>query len=209
MKYLFFLLGLLFLLSVISCHKNTPQVTPFTTSDFPIKVGNKWVYQVNYYLDNYIDTQTVTIINKQPLSNDSVLYTTQVSFNHISGTWTQYLLTIGDTIVYNPVNEGATPFNYTLLKCPISPGNKWKDIGPRDTLQGTELLPSYQLSTRESFKNVYYLKKSVRYLAGYSNVETILLSPGIGIVQYNMDIIDSANGVQSNTNSTLISYQLQ
>jgi hypothetical protein len=210
MKYLFFLLGLLFILSVVSCHKNTPQVTPFMASDFPLKVGNKWTYQVNYYLyNNYYDTEVITIVDKQLLSKDSVLYTVHDSIYRVAGYNTQYLLTIGDTIVYNPLYADATPFSFMLLKLPFRPGDRWSNNDSHnDTTQVESLIASYHSSNDQVYKNGYFLKKLSPFSASYSDVESIVLSPGIGIIEYDVSLNDTL-GILHNTNSTLISYQLQ
>jgi hypothetical protein len=194
---------------MLSCRKSTPA-TPFTISDFPLAVGNQWVYQVNYNAFGQADTETLTISNKQSLSKDSVLYTIQYSVKHLSGTAIQYLLTIGDTLIYNPGYEGATPIGSMFVKLPCRPGDQWSSGAVHhDTTQLNSLISKFELPTGQIYKNVYYFRELSPFSPAYSDVETFVISPGIGIIEYNEDINDTSTGIFTNTTSSLISYQLQ
>ena len=191
---------------IIGCGKQTENPAQFMTHDFPLKVGNKWVYQVSYNSISYLDTETVSIVNMQTLPNDSVVYTINVSIKNSSNISTQYISVKGDKIVYNSIYEDSPPFGFMLLKLPCKQGDYWTGGSPHDTTRVVSLTTT-QLVNGQNYSNVYFLRRTA-FSNGFNDLETYQLSPNVGLLQYNVNIFDSGSGIFRNTSSTLINYQI-
>ena len=210
MKYPVILFTTVSLLAVIGCHKTAP-ITPFSASDFPLTVGNSWVYHVLHTVNHsvYNNTETITISGKQILSADSILYTVQHSKSNSSVTDIQYLLTVDDAIVYNPVSVSSTPLGYMSLKLPFGQANHWINNGTSDTFSVKTFMSSVGLvGSPMPYNNVYEIQISSPPSSSITHSGSIWLSQGLGIVQYNLDTYDSIN-ILGQISSTLISYHLQ
>jgi hypothetical protein len=187
--------ALFVVLILVSCHKSP---SPISISDYPNKIGDKWIYFVQDSLNHVNDTLTVTVLSSTTLNGSASLIW---QYAYSNGTVDTLLAIIsGDTINYYTLPPFPT-LSFGLL-FPIAPGSNWKDNSQANytaSYQG-----SYS-SLGHNFSNVYELNHTTQSF-GFSLTDNIYIEPNIGIVYRKTKEFDT----QPTTNQTwtLINYQL-
>ena len=201
---------LIILLTLIACRNENDKPEPvqiqieeiFELQNFPLNVGDSWVYKRLNLNDSTIDTVSILISNISNLTNDSTLIKTQLNANNALDSG--YFVIYDSVLTFNN-NPNSSNFAYLdfKLKFPLDSGNKWIGFKIVDTVK---VVDSYQL---DSFNNISLPQKKVFDIsseyqipnssAGYN----MSLSPDVGItymiygyfnppfyIRYEMSLID-------------------
>jgi len=207
--YLFLLLVIaLAWIGEAACKKSDSSVgqAAFAAPDYPLAVGNSWKYKVTDFYSKVTDTLDLSITDMQALPDGTKIYRCDISQNGIladSGAFTAG----NNTLAYSGLNPNAySYFGNFKLKFPFTPGDRWIGFYPNDTVHVvSEANPVTILG--QAYPHAFSLKRGFALVGDYSLVQFMLLSPGVGVINQNINIFNG--GPSQNQGFDLISYRIQ
>lgn len=177
-----------------------------TPAEFPLAVGNQWVYQVTDFYANTSDTLTLFVAGLQTSPNGKKTYHCDI-FQHTAVVDSGSYSVSGDTISYQGLNpNGYSYFGNFKLQFPFSSGSNWIGFYAVDTVKAISRIDSTTLLGHK-YQRVYSLKRGFYLQGGYSLIQFMLIASNVGIINQSIDIFNGAS-VQ-NQSFSLISYTLK
>jgi len=207
-SYLHLLIATWTVLVIAACKKNDQSLgdVSLKSTEFPLAVGDKWVYQVNDYNSNTSDTITLAITGSQSLPGNTTSYRCDITIHGAvvdSGTW----LADGKIFTYQGLNPNSySYFGNIKLQFPCTTGGNWPGIYPTDTVRLISRIDSTAILGRE-YHPVFSLRRSFQLQGNYSQVQNVLIAPNIGIINQSLDIF--SGGPLQNQGFSLISWSLK
>lgn len=174
---------LLLLLLAFAC-KKTNNIPSVQISQMPLKGGDSWSYAVTNYPATQTDTAVYQIAQASSVFGGTVTYYTTTSIKGVvvdSGSInvTNNTITyIGDDGVQTYAGSGL--FDNWVLTFPLSSSSLWAGTGAniKVTASGQNLTVG-----GNNYTNVYTMVRT-SITPGGMVTDTLLISPGIGIVKY-------------------------
>lgn len=171
------LLPILLILLIAGCKKQTSQPsTPFTMADFPLTVGNYWVYSRYDATPNVRDTVTLSLISKYVIGDTTKYIFTQNSPSRID---TSVLAAYRDTICIISAT-GEMPFQYISVY-PLINNSYWSDSTYTCSLTNPLMV------NNSTYNNIYAIHHSALLCLDVCSMSDTYLVKGIGIVRYNQN----------------------
>lgn len=188
----------------ISCKKHNPVVNPdpvnaYQKSDFPLAVGNWWRYRKIDVLASYIDTLVLTVISSSTVGKSNI-YLCYIQENGMNVDTANFVT--NDTVISYKAKSDYSYFGDFTLVMPFTVNTIWGSA-----LDSSKVI-SYTDSVHvlNNYYNTFFIKR-VASSFEYSEVQTITIAKGIGIVMQNLNIY--IGGPYQNQNLKLIDYHLQ
>lgn len=165
------------LLLLCACHKNTGNSFVGIT-DFPVKTGDSWTYQVFDSIHNTTDTAVFSITGSYTLNGGPVYFTTQTNISGVivdSGR----IIHSADSIIYQP--DGVGLFSNITLLFPLAQGSHWHTqlFGDSVYVAGTNLNLTVLNNNYDSVCNV---KRTFMAVDLYID-QNIYIAPRVGIIK--------------------------
>lgn len=195
MKKVIFILSILAIV-FISCKKDdcsdgTPEAeVGFEVADFPLAVGNWWAYKVTDFYGGNIDTCILEVVNKQ-MMNDTITYKCKYRFNEIVIDSLEFVA-IGNELIYEGLNPNYSYFGNFKFQFPFVEDDQWSGFYVPDTVSVTSIIDSFVIGGNE-YSPIYNLNRAFYLGGGYSLVQFLIVSPGVGVVHQSIDLFDGAN----------------
>ena len=206
--YLAFIAGCLLLLAA-ACKKSnskTASQANLTAAEFPLAVGDQWVYQVMDFYQNTTDTLILSVIGMQTLPDGGRNYRCNIHENGALVDSGAYIVD-KDTVSYQGLNPNFySYFGDFKFQFPFHSGSQWVGAYPEDTVRVISEIDSTKILGQE-YRHVFSLKRAFGLQGNYSLVQFMLVAPNIGVVNQSVDIFDG--GPSQNQSFELISYSLQ
>lgn len=182
---------------------DTTVVVNFDQNDFPVKVGNWWLYRVIDSNYGTIDTLLVSV--------DSILDISEGRFHctlteHGAIVDSSVIVINSDSLVYDGLKSYYSYFGEFKLKFPFQKGDTWRGFFVEDTVRAVSQVDDFTYGG-VTYPSIFNLKRSFFIENTYSLTQFIILAPGIGVVNQSIDLFDNGN-VQSQ-NFSLIDYNLE
>jgi hypothetical protein len=201
-----YLLIIITSLTIVSCCKksnpNDIATNQYTKSDFPIKVGNWWRYKQGDFLANTTDTFILKVVSMRNLN-----YFCNVEQNN--KIIDSALITLNDNeITYRGLNTNYSYFGDFQIFFPLSVGDKKEisliGVGLGDSMSVISLTQNVKFLGNPY--DIYFLKRKVAG-PGYSLLQTLSISKGIGIVENSINYFNGAPVM--NQTLQLIDYKIK
>ena len=196
------------LLLTAACHKSDSGPAGqanLTAGEFPLAVGDKWVYQVMDFLQNTTDTITLSITGVQTLPDGGKNYHCDIVQNGALVDSGAYIVD-NDTVSYHGLNPNFySYFGDFKLQFPFHSGSKWMGLYTLDTMRVISEMDSTKVLGKE-YRHVFSLKRAFALQGNYSMVQFMLVAPNIGVINQSLDIFDGAPA--QNQSFELISYTI-
>lgn len=206
--YLVNIAGCLLLLTA-ACKKSNPTTAGqanLTAAEFPLAVGDQWVYQVMDFYENTTDTLTLSVTGMQTLSDGGKNYRCNILENGALVDSGAYVVD-KDTVSYQGLNPNSySYFGDFKFQFPFHSGSQWVGLYPEDTVRVISEIDSTKILGRE-YQHVFSLKRAFALQGNYSMVQFMVVAPNIGVVNQTVDIFDG--GPSQNQSFALISYTLE
>ena len=206
--YLALITGWLLLLTA-ACKKSNPTTAGqanLTAAEFPLAVGDQWVYQVMDFYSNTTDTLTLSVIGMQTLPDGGKNYRCHIIENGALVDSGAYIAD-NDTVSYQGLNPNQySYFGDFKFQLPFHSGSQWIGFYPNDTVRVISEIDSTTILGQE-YQHVFSLKRAFALQGEYSLVQFMLVAPNIGVVNQSVDISDGGPG--QNQSFELISYTLE
>jgi hypothetical protein len=193
-----------------ACKKDTVNV--FTSSSYPLAVGNWWQYEVysTFYGTDTFTMRVDSIINGSPF--------TKYVCNYIgNGTTTPagYFLQSDTSMSFIQPYGYFTSFPSFYLKFPVAAGRYWQGAFPGDSILVDAVVGSEGFYSH-TYGPCYLTNESYDLPHNYKVCNTAL-TPKIGLIHqslnFNSDTADKSSsysgGVQINQSISLINYHVQ
>ena len=199
---LFFLWILIFL----GCNKTTNNSPNLSISDYPMALGDKWVYQV---IDSgrqvpVTDTISIEVIGKTIYHNDSIVYNTQtIRGGTVVDSGVVIFSISGIDYEYTDISGSLFPDLY--LSFPLHQGQTW--FSKIVTSESYQVLATGQTATilAKPYTGINQIYRADQRNRGVLR-STIYVCPQIGIIYKSLDYYDF--GITIRTTIKLISYNL-
>jgi hypothetical protein len=188
-----------------SSNSNAGQAN-LTAPEFPLAVGDQWVYQVMDFLQNNTDTLTLSITGTQALPGGEKKYFCSITEDGVlvdSGAYT----VDNDTVSYRGLNPNSySYFGDFKFQFPFHSGSQWKGLYLGDTVRVISEIDSTDILGQQ-YRHVFSLKRAFALQGNYSMVQFMFVVPNIGVVNQSVDIF--SGGPLQNQSFELISYKLE
>ena len=148
-----------------------------STNDFPLEVGDKWIYFVQDSINNISDTVTVKINKVYYLPNGTIRYLWLYQFTNRLDTL--YVELTSDTLRFVPVSQDDFYNGISKLVLPLKIGNMWGGIGDEEGKVesiDTVIVPG------GTFSDAYQILQYGTCCNDYNHIQ-FWIQPGIGIVK--------------------------
>jgi hypothetical protein len=185
-----------------SCKKKAQNSQVFTSSSYPLAVGDWWQY-LKSDGGNTSDTITLSIVSESVNGTikDYKCNITQGGIVIDTGHFTQ-----SDTSLAYSGNPYYSVFGFFNLQIPFKEGQEWPGVYPNDTIKVAGVADSFE-AYHITYKPVYALRR-VFNDPHYSMVQLIFLTPNIGLTNQSIEI-QSDTAVQTSEVLFLLNYKLQ
>jgi hypothetical protein len=195
-----FSVALIFVFSIICCKK--PMNNPgLSLQNFPLAIGDKWVYQVidSSGASPSIDTETIIVTFKNTYPNDSVVYFTQTTLNNIavdSGT----IIASNNFLSYRYTNFYYSLFNDLEILFPLALNETW--LGNNFKVSGANISIN---TLGNTYTNVYQINENASGFYG-PVFDVVDICPNVGIVYQSLSYTMTYG--TKRTSARLINYSL-
>ncbi|MEQ8360288.1 MAG: hypothetical protein RH860_12425 [Cytophagales bacterium] len=174
----------------------------FQKSDYPLEVGNYWIYKRFNLNDSTTDTVKIEIVSKDIISADSAEYEVLIFKNALKQDSGIYLVSDSNItfLSSNTINSSFYSFD---LKFPLTPGDLWIRLVDTDSVIVKENLINYTLEGT-TYASVSNVTREFNYgsSAGGSDLKIV---KNIGIIEANFSYFFWFN---SRIHLTLLDFHL-
>jgi hypothetical protein len=203
MKIFKFFIAILSLLVLSNSCKKTDSFAGIAIQDYPIAVGNKWIYKVVDNTFRVTDTMTISVVSQSNYSNDSIVYYTKTTIKNVAVD-SGLIIKSSNGYTYAYSNPIFCLFSDIHLSFPITNHATWEGQNSTDILQIDTMNYSSTI-LGNTYTNLCVLN---RHESSPSSIHQITqISPGIGVVY--QSLFQSSSGTPNKSQSLfLISYEL-
>jgi hypothetical protein len=169
---------------LIGCHKNNSNHN-IERGDYPIAVGNKWVYQVSDDRQGSLDTQTITILDKIQYANDSAVYHTQTVRRGVVLD-SSIIITSDHGVWYQSQQAYNSLFINLRITFPVLANSRWEGQRLADSLY-TVSVDQTDLILGHTYTNVIHIKRQQTTFED-DILGDIYIAPRIGIIYQYLNV---------------------
>jgi hypothetical protein len=199
----YYLLLLFIALSCCKIDNNNPQT--FTENSYPLAVGNWWQYQLTDLYYGSVDTITLDVISMVK-SGPYMKYTCNFIYNG-NVTDSGYFLQSDTSMSFEVANSYSVACLNFYLKFPVATGQYWQGAFPGDSIMVLSVVGS-EGYYGHTYSPCYYLKESYDLPHNYK-VNTMILTPKVGLVHQAITFNSDTAGVQIQQSISLLNYSVQ
>lgn len=184
MKYFIILASLLLLVFIGGCDpkNDTPEdVTPFQLSDFPVKVGNYWVYKKTDLRRGNIDTIKVEIKRKFTQAGE-VRYNCNLTYGWRELLADSFKLSITDSFQTQFLPRVFYIFGDYKLKKGFNIGDRWPVRASYDMVNVASRSPSFSVGSK-FFGTTFMLTRDFREPMVDILTDTLWVTKNVGVVK--------------------------
>lgn len=202
--YLAFLLICTFVLGCNNSNQPQPSAESFTSSDFPIHVGNWWTYQ-HTSSKNGTDTLGYSIIAVQQ-ETAYKKYTCIVTSSQ-NNTHDTTLIMVSDTAIEFSEKDNVFPIlNNVRFRTPYNVGSTWTAQKGYIYSTGADSLLSSQILFGKNYNSVYRVHQFGSSFNYYIR-QYVYMAKGVGITSCTIEEQDL--GIFYNSHLTLLDYHIE
>jgi hypothetical protein len=170
---------ILALLIISSCKK--PQDILLNMSDYPVKVGDQWIYQQTFHDFPKVDTTIITITAKTIYNNDSTVFQTHTTNDGITVDSGIIIMTASE-YKYVPTDDYYALFDYTQLTFPVKTNSVWTGEDIYDTLRVVAFNQKITV-LGNTYNNVIEIIRAQDGQQYFTSKDTLYICAQIGIIE--------------------------
>jgi hypothetical protein len=184
-------IALYLFLCLLACSKDTSLM--FVQNDYPIEVGNWWVYYKESTITG-IDTFKLVVDSKIKTGETTIYYCTvfNIGYNQQTKIDSSYFKVCDTSIEYSSFDSENYSIADFKLKIPFNEYEKWNGIELKDFYTASSLIDSVK-GIKRTYKDLFTLNREYDDSNGLMLNNTIYLSKGFGIAIQFVRVMKNGN----------------